>query len=138
MLPKVLDIQIKVEFDPNVHIEPNTEIGHGDNVLGEINSRQKELFISALQLQIAANNNFEAANTARIENMKNLLEVKANELIEKSETIMKLFCIDVIDVYNLWGRCNEIDIGIRKGWLVVWTEAVEEEVAPYIINAANN
>lgn len=137
MLPTVLNIQIKVEVNPNIRIEPHTEVGPDDKVLGDVNSRQKELFVLAMQLQITANNNLETANAAH-GSMKNLLEMKANELLEKSEIIMKAFIIDVMDAHDLWMRYNEIDIGIRRGWIVVWTEAVEEEIAPYVINASNN
>lgn len=137
MLPTVMNIQIKVEVNPHIHIELHTEVGHGDNVLGRVTPRQKQLFVTAMQLQITADNNLETANAAH-GSMKNLLEIKANELLEKSETIMRTFIIDVMDDHNLWRRCNEIDIGIRKGWIVVWTEAEKEEIAPYVINASNN
>jgi hypothetical protein len=137
MPSNVLKIQFKVEVNPSIVIEPNTKIGADDNVLGGFTAYQKELFTASLQLQISANKNYEAANGAR-QSLKDLLEAKADELLEKSDAIMKLFCIDVMDVYNLWRRSEEIDIGVREGWILVWTEAVEEETAPYEISVSNN
>jgi hypothetical protein len=136
--PKVINIQIKVEFNPGIHIELDSEVGRGDNVLGVITPSQKELFVAALQLQIIANNNFEVANGADANGMKKILKAKADELVKKSGHIMDAFVIDVLEVHNLWGRCNEIDIGVRKGWIIVWTETEEEEVTPYEIGISNN
>lgn len=138
MLPKVLNIQIKVEFNPNIYVEPNAEVGHDDHKLGNATPRQKELFITALQLQIIANNNSEAANGTDANGIKKILKAKADEFIKKSDHIMDAFVIDVMEAHNLWEKCNEIDIGVRKGWVVVWTEAVEEETAPYVIEVLNN
>lgn len=135
---RMLNIQVKVEFNPCINIEPSTEIGHDDNVLGRINSRQRELFVLAKQLKIIADNSFEASNGADANGMKKLLEAKAHELSEKSGSIMKTFIIDVMDAYNLWGSYGNIDIGIRRGWIVVWTKTEEEEDASHVIEMSLN
>jgi hypothetical protein len=138
MLPKVINIQIKVESNPNINIELDTEVSPNDHVLGKITPRQKELLITASQLQVIVVNSSEIANGTDANGMKNILKAKVNELSEKSSTIMKAFIIDIADSYNLWPMYNEIDIGVRKGWMVVWTEAIKEENIPYEIGISNN
>lgn len=137
--PKVINIQIKIEFNPNIIIELDTEIGPDDHVLGKITSYQQELFLAALQLQIIANNNFEVANGADANGMKKILKAKADELVTKSDHIMDTFVIDVVDTYNLWPMYNEINIGVRKGGVIVWTKTeTVEETASYEIGVSNN
>lgn len=138
MLPKVIDIQIKVEFNPGINVEPNTKIGPDDTVLGKISPYQKKLFVLAEQLKIIANNSFEASNGADANGMKKLLEAKACELSEKAESLMMAFAIDVMDTYSLWSSYDKIDLGIRNGWWIVWTKAEEEEIASYEIGITNN
>lgn len=135
---KVLNIKVKVEFNPSINVEPSTEVSPDDTVLGKVSLYQKELFIAALQLRIAADNSFEASNGSDANGMKKILKAKANELSKKSDDIMRSFVTDVMGYHNLWEKCNEIDIGVRKDWMVVWTEVEEEETAPYVIEALDN
>lgn len=135
---RMLNIQVKVEFNPGINIEPNTEVGPDDTILGKITPHQKELFVTALQLQIIANNNSEVANGTDANGIKKLLEAKFYELSKKSDNIMDAFVIDVMSIHNIWNRYGKIDIGVRKGWWVVYTEAEKEENVSHIIKMSLN
>jgi hypothetical protein len=123
-----LDI-IKMELenlDLEGLLEPTTEVGAKDHVVGEADTDLKRLYGLAMQWDKTAIESLVAARYVNNREHQEHHVEKATELHKKSELLMEIFWASIKDSFDLWQKPS---VGIRKGWKVVWSEP---EVPPII------
>jgi len=128
-----LDI-VKMELEmlsPEGQTEPHNEVGLKDHVVGEAEPEVRKLYQLALRWERTAIESLVAARYINDRRRQEQDVERASMLRKKSEMLMDIFWTSLKDHYDLWGKS---EIGIRKGWKVVWSEV---EVPP-IIDALRN
>lgn len=117
-MSKFLESMLTELKSVNNLMEPTGEIESDDHVVGEIDDDLKRMYVLARQWERMALENFLSARYASDNSMRESYMYRASELKEKNDLLMKMFWISIRDSFHLWGKSN---IGIRKGWVAVWS-----------------
>ncbi len=104
-------------------VEPEMEVNDEcDHRVGTADDDLRRLYTKWQQLRETAERTALDARYTRDVVVRKEIEARASELIQKSEIVKELFWACLKDSFGLWGKAA---VGIRKGWIVIWTE--EEE-----------
>lgn len=117
---KLLPLELH-EIEEGEFCEPETGPESGkDNIVGEMSIDLKRIYTRYRTLRESADRAAIDAKYAKKEEQRKEFLIKALELHEKAEAMESIFWISVKDEFGLWGKES---IGVRKGFLVVWSEA---------------
>ena len=107
-------------------IEPDIELDEEfDHPVGEADEDLRRLFTKWRQLIEAADRTAVDARYARNEQARQEVAAQARELFTKAQIVKELFWTCVKDSFDLWTKSA---VGIRKGWIVVWSEEEESSI----------
>lgn len=107
-------------------IEPDVKLDEEfDHPVGEADEDLRRLFTKWRQLMEAADRTAVDARYARDERARQEVATQAWELLTKAQIVGELFWICVKDSFDLWTKSS---VGIRKGWIVVWSEREDSPV----------
>ncbi len=105
-------------------VEPKAKLdSKKDHVVGDMTKDQKKLYTYWLNLQREAEQTLLAARYENDEGRQKEILLKAEELGAKAGVIREIFWISLRDEFALWGKG---EIGVRKGFKVVWSEEENE------------
>lgn len=108
------------QLNPTNYIEPDAEIKPNDHRVGEATEELKQIYSLSLlctraAIEEAAEAQFGGFNThAKKEKL-----VRAVRFRTKAEILREIFWLILRDQFNLWDKDS---VGIRKDWVVVWSE----------------
>lgn len=115
---------------PEEVIEPEWElVEECDHPVGTADDDLRRIYTKWQQLREMAERTALDARYTRDIVAREVATAKALELVHKSEIVKDLFWACAKDSFNLWGKTS---VGIRKDWIVVWTEE-EESGLPEIL-----
>ena len=100
-------------------VMPSMPVGPGDQCVGEANTTAKRLYILTQECARAA---YALQGEARFGDDAQKCQDAASQWHVhefKTKILYELFWVCVRDQYGLWDKLN---VGIRKGWIVVWTQ----------------
>lgn len=100
-------------------LEPKTEVGPTDHVVGEANVEIRKLYGLAMQTSRRSAESIVSAQYDINRETQEHHAAKAVELRKKAELLMEIFWVSIKDQFDLWQKPS---VGIRKGWKVVWSE----------------
>ncbi|MBI2594917.1 MAG: hypothetical protein HYW38_01505 [Candidatus Colwellbacteria bacterium] len=110
-------------ISPEEVIEPESEVDdERDRPAGTADDDLRRLYTKWQQLREVAERTGLDARYTRDVVAREAAIARALELFQKSEIVREIFWACVKDSFSLWGKDS---VGVRKGWIVVWTE--EEE-----------
>ncbi len=114
---KVLPVELASIAD---YIEPSREIDNqSDHEVGTMTDEQKKLYTRWIDLERSAAQYSLNAQYERDNEKRRTAFLRREELSAKSEVLQAIFWIDVKDHFQLWNRSS---IGVRRGFIVVWSE----------------
>lgn len=127
-MPTLLDmVRIELEnMSSNTALEPTGEIEPRDHRVGNADPEVRKLYSLGMQWDKAANETMLAARYISDKAKQRDAAVKATELHAKSEILLDIFWASLKDAFGLWDKHQ---IGIRRGWVVVWSES---EIPPIL------
>ncbi|MDO8639321.1 MAG: hypothetical protein Q7R53_00205 [bacterium] len=106
-----------------------------ENLVGELPDDLKRLFTLCQNTSKEALQCFRAILLSQNEPAREAACNRHNELSAKAETLRSIFWVLVRDKFSLWDKGN---LGIRKGFQVVWKEEQDaEESEPIILHFAS-
>ncbi len=120
-------IQVQMAaLSPEGFAEPECEVGENEHVVGEASESLKRLFTVAqsyVDLKVQKLGDALKAIKNREESAK--LRDEANDIGAEAKLLTKIFWQSVRDEYP--ELADKPEIGIRKGWKVLWKESSGEE-----------
>lgn len=90
-----------------------------DHAVGDMTEGQKKLYTRWMDLERSAAQHSLDAQYARDNEKRRANFLRTEELSAKAAVLRAIFWIDIKDHFQLWDRDS---IGIRKGFIVVWSE----------------
>ncbi|MBI3956754.1 MAG: hypothetical protein HY340_02085 [Candidatus Kerfeldbacteria bacterium] len=111
-------------FEPNGAVQPN------EHVVGDITDPDlRRVYSLSMRYSKSA---LDAKTALAFESQRELQEhyqLLMCQNAARAEVLIKLFWVSVKDAFKLWGRDN---IGIRRGWKVVWYEESRPQLPPFL------
>ena len=111
-------------------IEPEAEIDlNKDHVVGSMSSDVRKLYQLQFDLhaqEIKISNSLVRDSQTDYIDPKFLLarQKELRSVSKKSEVVSTMMLVSIRDQYDLW---DKPEVGVRKGWQVVWSELSEEK-----------
>ena len=117
---EMLPLELK---DIHNYIEPEMELEKSDHEVGIMSDELKKLFTMWRQLGLKC----AEAKLHMSFNVKGINIARCRELDSKAEAIKNIFWIAIYDEFELWDKS---DIGVRKGFNVVWSDEDKSQHMP--------
>lgn len=117
---ETLQTEIQDELK-SVHLmEPNTDLGADDRIVGDMDEQLRGVYSLAMRWMKTAADNATAAQFETNKERQELLSEQAQRLAKKSKILLDIFWISIKEQFDLWEKPS---IGVRRGCKVVWSES---------------
>lgn len=114
-------IQKELEtMDPKSMLEPNADVELNEHIVGQADDSLRRLYALFLRFAKTAKESAVAAEFVNeSERQEHYLE-QAGIHTARASALREIFWISLKDAFDLWQKPN---VGIRRGWKVVWFES---------------
>ncbi len=122
---KLLELELD-EINDNDYVEPAINYIDGiDNMVGEMTKDLKKLYTFWVRLHKEKEKYVKEFYQQENKKKKIFIYTKIIELQEKAKIVERILYVSVRDEFGLW---HKINVGLRKGFIVVWSKDPKRKI----------